>query len=40
MIAKIAKFLRNASHKITVSRNLAGLSFPVALQIAGYTDFP
>ena len=33
------KFPRNASHKITISRNLAGFSFLVALQITGHTDF-
>ena len=34
-----ADFPRNASYKITVSRNLDGFSFPVACQITGHTDF-
>ena len=36
----LLKFSQNVSHKITVSRNLARFSFPVALQITGHTDFP
>ena len=36
----LLKFPRNAWYKITVSRNLAGFSFPVANQITGHTDFP
>ena len=36
----LLKFPRNASDKITVYRNLAGFSFPVAHQNTGYTDFP
>ena len=36
----LLKFPQNTSHKIAVSRNLAGFSIPVALQITWYTDFP
>ena len=36
----LLKFPCNAWYKITVSRNLAGFSFPVANQITGHTDFP
>ena len=35
----LLKFPLNASHKMTVSRNLVGFSFPIAHQITEHKDF-
>ena len=35
----LLKFPQNASQKITVSRNLAGISFPAVHRITEHTDF-
>ena len=39
VLSFLLKFPQNFSHVITVSRNLVGISFPIAHQITGQADF-